>query len=84
MPGQADTEAQLRAVIERAFALIADGKIHPVPGLPGQFVAESSDGVTKYLADRYGNCGCPGHRRTGRCKHGLAARMLDVTAKAAA
>lgn len=86
------TEAELRDLVQRyseaqvraAFALIAVGRIHPVPGLDGTFVAESSDNVTRYLCDRFGACQCPGHRRTGRCKHGLAARLLDVNAKAAA
>lgn len=89
------TATQLEEALERAvaqfssqqkaaaLALIARGDIKAVDGLPGVYVAISSDETTKYICDAYGACQCP-RRRSGKpCKHACAVILLGFAGKAA-
>lgn len=70
----------LLARLERAQALLAEGRIHRVEGLPGVYVA---NGGAHYLihTDQMA-CTCPDHQKNGQvCKHLLAALLLEREAR---
>jgi hypothetical protein len=58
--------------LTRARTLVADGKVHPIYGLPNHYVVEGA--TERYLVN--GSCNCPDatHRPElkGMCKHKLA------------
>src|SRR5258708_20918760 len=70
--GNTEPDTRLRAAVSgftddqvtRALALIAANNIAKVPGLAATYVAVSSDGVGRYMVDRY-SCQCAaGRKRT--------------------
>jgi uncharacterized Zn finger protein len=66
--------------LEKAQALLAEGKVHPVLGKDGLFVVESQEGKWHYLVDLEGEtCTCQGFSlgRTRPCKHLLAAVLHE-------
>jgi uncharacterized Zn finger protein len=75
------TLANLMTRFEKAQRLLAEGKVHPVPGKPGFFVVKSQGKKTYYAVD-LGNetCTCPswGYGRTRPCKHLIAAALYQL------
>lgn len=68
--------------VEKARELIADGGLVPTKR-PGVYRAVSSKGDGTYLVHVSGNCACPGGLRGRACYHGIAARILGASGKAA-
>jgi len=65
--------------LEKARALLEEGKVHEVVGLPHLFVVDSQEGKGHYLVDlKEGTCTCPAfvQGKTVPCKHLLAATLL--------
>jgi len=61
--------------LERAEALLLEGRIHRVEGLPQVYVVRGSE---HYLVDlEAGSCTCPDHAKGHTCKHLLAAVLLE-------
>ncbi len=61
--------------LERAEALVAEGRVHPVEGLPGHYVVEGS---RPYLVDLEGEtCTCPDFAKGHTCKHLMAAYLWE-------
>ncbi|MDM7324093.1 MAG: SWIM zinc finger family protein [Thermus sp.] len=66
--------------LEKAKALVQEGKVHPVPGLPEVYVVESQAGRGFYLVDmERETCTCPAYTqgKTRPCKH-MVAVVLKV------
>lgn len=64
--------------LEKAKALVEEGKVHPVEGLPDLFVVESQEGGGFYLVDlQRETCTCPAwtNGKTRPCKHMLATAL---------
>lgn len=62
--------------LEKAEALLKEGKVHPVMGCKDLFVVESQEGRGHYLVDLGAEtCTCPAwaQGKTRPCKHLLAA-----------
>ena len=73
------TLANLMSRLEKAQALLNEGKVHPVPGRPGFFVVKGQ-GKTYYTVDlRSETCTCSswGYGRTRPCKHLIAAALYE-------
>ncbi|GAO74269.1 SWIM zinc finger family protein [Meiothermus ruber] len=61
--------------LERAEAILLEGRVHRVEGLPQVYVVRGSD---NYLVDlERETCTCPDHARGHTCKHLLAAVLLE-------
>ncbi len=66
--------------LERARAIVAEGRIHPVLGKPDHYVVQSTKGDGFYLVN--GTCICPdaterAELTKGLCKHKLAAVLFS-------
>jgi uncharacterized Zn finger protein len=61
--------------LERAEAILLEGRIHRVEGLPHTYVARGSE---RYLVDlERETCTCPDAAKGHTCKHLLAALLLE-------
>jgi uncharacterized Zn finger protein len=68
--------------LERAEAILLEGRVHRVEGLPYTYVVRGSD---NYLVDlERETCTCPDHARGHTCKHLLAAVLLERAERKAA
>jgi len=68
--------------LERAEAILLEGRVHRVEGLPHTYVVRGSQ---NYLVDlEKETCTCPDHGRSHTCKHLLAAVLLERGEKKAA
>lgn len=65
--------------LERAQALLGEGKVFPVPGLPGRYVVAGSQDYLVNLEEE--RCTCPDHAKGHVCKHLLAAWLLEREAR---
>lgn len=77
---QVDTTAfkDPQAVKDKAVQLILDAAIVPTR-VPGQYLANGSDGVSTYLTDTVEtSCTCKGFGHHKRCNHLVAAAALDL------
>ncbi|RYM39429.1 SWIM zinc finger family protein [Meiothermus sp. PNK-Is4] len=61
--------------LERAEAILLEGRVHRVEGLPQVYVVRGSE---HYLVDlERESCTCPDHAKGNTCKHLLAAVLLE-------
>lgn len=61
--------------LERAEAILLEGRVHRVEGLPHAYVVRGSE---TYLVDlERETCTCPDHGKGHTCKHLLAAVLLE-------
>lgn len=61
--------------LERAEALVAEGRVHEVEGLPRRYVVEGS---RPYLVDLFEeSCTCPDFAKGHTCKHLMAAYLWE-------
>ncbi|WP_337868164.1 SWIM zinc finger family protein [Meiothermus sp.] len=61
--------------LERAEAILLEGRVHRVEGMPYTYVVRGSE---NYLVDlEKETCTCPDHARGHTCKHLLAAVLLE-------
>jgi len=68
--------------LERAEAILLEGRIHRVEGLPHTYVVRGSQ---VYLVDlQQETCTCPDHAKGHTCKHLLAAVLLERAERKAA
>lgn len=67
--------------VTRALALIAANGVVKAAGASAIYVATSSDGISKYLCDRWA-CQCPTGRKQKPCYHRAAVLLLEADAKA--
>lgn len=73
-----DRMASFLTRLEKAKALVREGRVHPVQGLPDIFVVESQEGKGLYLVDLgQETCTCPAwtQGKTRPCKHLVAAAL---------
>jgi uncharacterized Zn finger protein len=61
--------------LERAEAILLEGRLHRVEGLPHTYVVRGSQVYLVDLAQE--TCTCPDHARGHTCKHLLAAVLLE-------
>jgi uncharacterized Zn finger protein len=61
--------------LERAEAILLEGRVHRVEGIPHTYVVRGSE---NYLVDlEQETCTCPDHAKGHACKHLLAAVLLE-------
>jgi len=61
--------------LERAEAILLEGRVHRVEGLPHTYVVRGSENYLVNLEKE--TCTCPDHGRGHTCKHLLAAVLLE-------
>ena len=63
--------------LERAEAILLEGRVHRVEGMPHTYVVRGSENYL-YLVDlEKETCTCPDYTRGHTCKHLLAAVLLE-------